>query len=221
MGRNNRDYKIKDKNLTKNKKNAKLNKSIALTLAGMAAIGAGATIGGQTQDAQAMMGRVGSVASKMVKGGMTKMPMTTGKISSPGLGVGTSRVLGGSKHAINSGKMGSNGTSYAGIPKSAAGSTSMLNKNNTSTPKTHTSTLNVTLNSNTNTNTSNTSTTSTPGKGTPKLSNVGSLGDRTKPFEGGNANSLTLKNGSLNQQAYSQKGNTGGPVFTTEGHTRK
>lgn len=218
MGRNNRDYKIKDKNLTKNKKNAKLNKSIALTLAGMAAIGAGAAIGGQNQDAQAMMGKVGSMANKMVKGTMTKMPMTSGKISSPGLGVGTSRVLGGSKHAINSGKMGSNGTLFAGLPKTSTSSISTSNKNTApTTPKTQTSNLTTT----TSTSSSTGSLTSTGGKGTPKLSNVGSLGDKTKPFQGGNASSVTLKDGGLKQQAYSQKGNTGGPVLTTEGYFRK
>lgn len=220
MGRNNRDYKIKDKNLTKNKKNAKLNKSIAFTLAGMAAIGAGAAIGGQNQDAQAMMGRVGSMANKTVKGTMTKMPMTSGKISSPGLGVGTSRVLGGSKHAINSGKMGSNGTLFAGLPKTSTSSISTSNKNTApTTPKTQTSNLTTT----TSTSSSTGSLTSTPGsnKGTPKLSNVGSLGDKTKPFQGGNANSLTLKDGGHKQQAYNQQKNTGGPTFTTEGFYRK
>lgn len=218
MGRNNRDYKIKDKNLTKNKKNAKLNKSIALTLAGMAAIGAGAALGGQNQDAQAMIGRAGSMATKVAKTVTTKIPATSGKISSSGIGVGTSRVLGGSKHSINSGKIGSNGTQYAGIPKTSASSTSMLNKNTTSTTqKAPSTTLTAT------TTTSTSTSTSTPGasKGTPKLSNVGQLGDKTKPFQGGNANSLTLKNGDLNQQAYSQKGNTGNPVLTTDGFYRK
>lgn len=38
MGRNSRDYKIKDKNLTKNKKRGKLNKSLAFTLASMGAL---------------------------------------------------------------------------------------------------------------------------------------------------------------------------------------
>lgn len=216
MGRNNRDYKIKDKNLTKNKKNAKLNKSIALTLAGMAAIGAGAAIGGQNQDAQAMMGRVGSLASKIAGGAMTKMPGSIGKISSTKVGAATSRVLHGAPGSINSGRLGKDGTQYAGLPKTATGSASMLNKNNTSTPKTHTSTLNVTLN----TNTSNGTSTS-QNKGTPKLSNVGSLGNRTQAFEGGSASSVALKDGGLKQQAYSQKTNTGGPVLTTEGFHRK
>lgn len=219
MGRNNRDYKIKDKNLTKNKKNAKLNKSIALTLAGMAAIGAGAAIGGQNQDAQAMMGRVGSIATKGVKGAaITKMPMTGGKISSPGLGVGTSRVLGGSKHAINSGKIGSNGTLFAGLPQTSTSSISTSNKNTApTTTKTQTSNLTTT----TSTSSSTGSLTSKPGKGTPKLSNVGQLGNRTQAFEGGNASSVALKDGALKQQAYKQNGNTGGPVLTTEGYFRK
>ena len=219
MGRNNRDYKIKDKNLTKNKKNAKLNKSIALTLAGMAAIGAGAAIGGQNQDAQAMMGRVGSMAAKMFKGGtITRIPGSTGKISSSsGVKIGTSRVLHGAPGSINSGRIGSNGTQFAGLPKTSE-SSGMLNKNTSPTaPKTQTSTLTTT----TSTSSSTGSLTSTGGKGTPKLSNVGSLGDKTKPFQGGNASSLTLKDGGLNQQAYSQQKNTGGPVFTTEGFHRK
>lgn len=215
MGRNNRDYKIKDKNLTKNKKNAKLNKSIALTLAGMAAIGAGAAIGGQNQDAQAMMGRFGSIASKMVKG-TPKMNMTTPKINSS-IKIGTSRVLNGAPGAINSGRLGSNGTQFAGLPKTSE-SSGMLNKNTSSTaPKTQTSTLTTT----TSTSSSTGSLTSTGGKGTPKLSNVGSLGDKTKPFQGGNASSLTLKDGAHKQQAYNQQKNNGGPVLTTEGYFRK
>lgn len=44
MGRNNLDYKLKDKRLTKNKKSAKLNKSIAFALAGMASISLGASM---------------------------------------------------------------------------------------------------------------------------------------------------------------------------------
>ena len=211
MGRNNRDYKIKDKNLTKNKKNAKLNKSIALTLAGMAAIGAGAAIGGQNQDAQAMMGRVGSLASKIAGGAMTKMPGSIGKISSTKVGAATSRVLHGAPGSINSGRIGSNGTQFAGLPKTSA-SSGILNKNTNSTPKTPPTTTTSNL---------STTTTSTPGKGTPKLSNVGQLGNRTQAFEGGNASSVALKDGGLKQQAYSQKGNTGGPVLTTEGYFRK
>lgn len=219
MGKNNRDYKIKDKNLTKNKKNAKLNKSIAFTLAGMAAIGAGATLGGQNQDAQAMMGRVGSMASKMVKTTTTtKMPMSNTKVtSSIGTKVGTSRVLNGAPGAINSGKLGSNGLSYAGLPKTST-TTSTLNKTTTtttSTPKTQTATLTTT----TTKTTTSSSTSST--KGTPKLSNVGSLGSKTDPFKGGSASSVTLKNGDLNQKAYNQQKNTGGPTFTTEGFYRK
>lgn len=212
MGRNNRDYKIKDKNLTKNKKNAKLNKSIALTLAGMAAIGAGAAIGGQNQDAQAMMGRVGSAITKMAGGAMTKMPMTGGKITSTKVGAATSRVLHGAPGSINSGKIGSNGLSFAGLPKTSATSR-MLNKNTSpTTPKAPTTTTTSNL---------STTTTSTPGKGTQKLSNVGQLGNRTQAFEGGNASSVALKDGALKQQAYKQNGNTGGPVLTTDGFYRK
>lgn len=214
MGKNNRDYKIKDKNLTKNKKNAKLNKSIAFTLAGMAAIGAGATLGGQNQDAQAMMGRVGSMASKMVKTTTTKMPMSNTKVtSSIGTKVGTSRVLNGAPGAINSGRLGSNGTSYAGLPKTSTNTSTITKTTTTSTPKTQTATLTTTK--------TTTSSTATSGKVTPKLSNVGSLGDKTKPFQGGNASSVTLKNGDLNQKAYNQQKNTGGPTFTTEGFYRK
>lgn len=216
MGRNNRDYKIKDKNLTKNKKNAKLNKSIALTLAGMAAIGAGAAIGGQNQDAQAMMGRVGSAVTKMAGAAMTKMPMTGGKITSTKVGAATSRVLHGAPGSINSGRIGSNGLSFAGLPKTSASSgtsSGILNKNTSpTTPKAPTTTTTSNL---------STTTTSTPGKGTQKLSNVGQLGNRTQAFEGGNASSVALKDGALKQQAYSQKGNTGGPVLTTEGYFRK
>ena len=217
MGRNNRDYKIKDKNLTKNKKNAKLNKSIALTLAGMAAIGAGAAIGGQNQDAQAMMGRVGSAASKIAGGAMTKMPRSIGKISSTKVGAATSRVLHGAPGSINSGRIGSNGTQFAGLPKTSE-SSGMLNKNTSPTaPKTQTSTLTTT----TSTSSSTGSLTSTGGKGTPKLSNVGSLGSKADPFKGGNASSVALKDGGLKQQAYTQKTNTGSPVLTTEGYFRK
>ena len=211
MGRNNRDYKIKDKNLTKNKKNAKLNKSIALTLAGIAAIGAGAALGGQNQDAQAMMGRFGSAVTKMAGGATTKMPITTGKISSTKVGAATSRVLHGAPGSINSGRIGSNGTLFGGLPKTSANS-GILNKNTNSTPKTPPTTTTSNLSTNTVSKTS---------KGTPKLSNVGQLGDKTKPFQGGNASSVTLKDGGLKQQAYSQKGNTGGPVLTTEGYFRK
>lgn len=217
MGRNNRDYKIKDKNLTKNKKNAKLNKSIALTLAGMAAIGAGAAIGGQNQDAQAMMGRVGSAVTKMAGGAMTKMPMTGGKITSTKVGAATSRVLHGAPGSINSGRIGSNGLSFAGLPKTSASSISTSNKNTAPTTKTQTSNLTTT----TSTSSSTGSLTSTPGKGTPKLSNVGQLGNRTQAFEGGNASSVALKDGALKQQAYKQNGNTGGPVLTTDGFYRK
>lgn len=218
MGRNNRDYKIKDKNLTKNKKNAKLNKSIALTLAGMAAIGAGAAIGGQNQDAQAMMGRFGSAVTKMAGGAMAKIPTTSGKITSySGIKTTTSRMLRGSVGAINSGRLGSNGTQFAGLPKTSTTS-GMLNKNTSPTaPKTQTSTLTTT----TSTSSSTGSLTSTGGKGTPKLSNVGSLGDKTKPFQSGNANSLTLKDGAHKQQAYNQQKNNAGPVLTTEGYFRK
>ena len=212
MGRNNLDYKLKDKNLTKNKKNAKLNKSIALTLAGMAAIGAGAAIGGQNQDAQAMMGRVGSAVTKMAVGAMTKMPMTGGKITSTKVGAATSRVLHGAPGSINSGRIGSNGLSFAGLPKTSATS-GILNKNTSpTTPKAPTTTTTSNL---------STTTTSTPGKGTQKLSNVGQLGNRTQAFEGGNASSVALKDGALKQQAYKQNGNTGGPVLTTEGYFRK
>lgn len=210
MGKNNRDYKIKDKNLTKNKKNAKLNKSIAFTLAGMAAIGAGATLSGQNQDAQAMMGKVGSIATKAVKSATTKMPMVTSKVtSSIGTKVATSRVLNGAPGAINSGRVGSNGTQFAGLPKTST-TTSTLNKTTTTTPKSPTTTTTTTG-----------SLTSTSSKGTPKLSNVGSLGSKTDPFKGGNASSVTLKNGDLNQKAYNQQKNTGGPTFTTEGFYRK
>lgn len=206
MGRNNCDYKIKDKNLTKNKKNAKLNKSIALTLAGMAAIGTGATLSGHNQDAQAIMGKVGSAANKMVRGSMTKIPKATSKISSSiGTKVGTSRVLGGAKHAINSGNTGSNGTQFAGLPKTSTKSSSMLNKNTNTTTKTPTTTIS----------------TSSSSKGTHKLSNINSVESKLNTFKGGNASSVELKNGNLKQQAYKQNGNTGGPVFTTEGFTRK
>lgn len=219
MGRNNRDYKIKDKNLTKNKKNAKLNKSIAFTLAGMAAIGAGAAFGGQTQDAQAMMGRVGNMATKIAKTVTTKIPSTTGKItsSSSGIKTVTSRVLNGAPGAINSGKLGSDGTQYAGLPKTST-SSSTLNKTSTTTtttPKTQTATLTTTTTS------SSPSSTTSLSKATAKLSNVGSLGDKTKIFEGGSASSVALKDGSLKQQAYTQKGNTGGNLLTTEGFYRK
>ena len=44
MGRNNLDYKLKDKRLTKNKRNAKLNKSIAFALASVASISLGSSI---------------------------------------------------------------------------------------------------------------------------------------------------------------------------------
>lgn len=219
MGKNNRDYKIKDKNLTKNKKNAKLNKSIAFTLAGMAAIGAGATLSGQNQDAQAMMGKVGSIATKAVKSATTKMPMVTSKVtSSIGTKVATSRVLNGAPGAINSGRVGSNGTQFAGLPKTST-TTSTLNKTTTtttSTPKTQTATLTTTTTTKTTTSSSTSST-----KGTPKLSNVGSLGSKADPFKGGNASSVALKDGGLKQQAYTQKTNTGSPVLTTEGYFRK
>lgn len=112
MGRNNREYKIKDKNLTRNKKNAKLNKSIAFTLASMATIGAGAMIGGQSHEAEAMLSRVGSSVLKSSNSVAFKMPT-----SKPSTNVVTSRALTGAPGAINSGKLGSNGTQFQGLPR--------------------------------------------------------------------------------------------------------
>lgn len=102
MGRNNKDYKMKDKNLTLNKKRGKLNKSIAFTLAGMAAIGAGAMAIDNGQKAQAMM-KGGSMATKNLTTPKVKMPMQT---SGTGIGVTTSRMLKGSVGSINTGKVG-------------------------------------------------------------------------------------------------------------------
>lgn len=118
MGRNNKDYKMKDKNLTLNKKKGKLNKSIAFTLAGMAAIGAGAMAVDNGQEAQAMMKGGASMATRnLATGPKVKMPMT----SSAGVGVTAStRMLKGSVGAINTGKVGTHkpmnavGTSISG-----------------------------------------------------------------------------------------------------------
>lgn len=104
MGRNNKDYKMKDKNLTLNKKKGKLNKSIAFTLAGMAAIGAGAMAVDNGQEAQAMMKGGASMATRnLTTGPKVKMPTPT---SGAGIGVTTSRMLKGAPGAINSGKVG-------------------------------------------------------------------------------------------------------------------
>ncbi len=54
MGRSNLDYKLKDKRLTKSKKNAKLNKSIAFALAGMSSISLGYTLTETSKEASAM-----------------------------------------------------------------------------------------------------------------------------------------------------------------------
>ena len=125
MGRNNKDYKMKDKDLTLNKKRGKLNKSIAFTLAGMAAIGAGAMTIDNGKEAQAIIKGASHKATKNFNNSNVKIPMT----SSDGLGVTTSRGLRGSIGSINTGKGVSNGTSHQGIPKSA--NTTTLTKNKT------------------------------------------------------------------------------------------
>ena len=97
MGKNHRYYKIKDKKLTKNKKNSKLNKSVAFALSGIATLGAASLLAGETHDAQAMIGKSGGVTSRMIT---NKSPIIK---PAPGLSIGTSRLLAGSKGAINSG----------------------------------------------------------------------------------------------------------------------
>lgn len=248
MGRNNKDYKMKDKNLTLNKKKGKLNKSIAFTLAGMAAIGAGAMAVDNGQEAQAMMKGGASMATKnLTTGSKVKMPMTsvttsrglrgsvgainTGKIgnhkamNAVGTGVGgsktaTSRVLNGSKGSINSGNLGSDGTQYKGIPKSAHAPTTTLTTNKT------TGTTNTASTSGTLKNTGAQSSTLTNNKGTQtgtqsKTNTPGKLGDRTQPFQGGDGKVLTLKDGAQKQQTFNQTGNTGDKVLTTDGFYRK
>lgn len=54
MGRNNRDYKIKDKNLTENKKRGKFNKNLAFTLASMSALSASSMLLSYDKPANAM-----------------------------------------------------------------------------------------------------------------------------------------------------------------------
>lgn len=136
MGRNNRDYKIKDKNLTRNKKNAKLNKSIAFTLASMATIGAGTMIGGQSHEAEAMLGRIGSSVVKASKSVSFKMPT-----SKPTNNIITSRALTGAPGAINSGKIGHNGTQFQGLPRTVR---PVENKNfKTQSPQRNSSTTSV------------------------------------------------------------------------------
>lgn len=107
MGKNQRYYKIKDKKLTKNKKNAKLNKSLAFALSGLATLGATSMLTTDTQEAKAMMGKVTSVANKVNS--------SAGKIMKPTTGVHTSRVLRGSVGSINTGVIGNNGTPYTGL----------------------------------------------------------------------------------------------------------
>ncbi len=143
MGRNNKDYKMKDKNLTLNKKRGKLNKSIAFTLAGMAAIGAGAMTMDNGKEAQAMMkGGGASMATKNLATPKIKMPMTT---SGTGIGVTTSRMLKGSTGAINSGKVGGHkpmnavGTSIGGskvvTSRNLGGSKGAINTGNVGSHK--------------------------------------------------------------------------------------
>lgn len=190
MGRNNRDYKIKDKNLTKNKKNAKLNKSIAFTLASMATIGAGTMIGGQSHEAEAMLGRVGSTVVKASKSVSFRMP------TKPATSVVTSRALTGAPGAINSGKLGSNGTSFQGLPRTVR-----------PTQNTNLKTQNPQRNSST-----------TSGvKSNQTSSKVGSL---KRKFE--TSNNGSGKNNLISQKTSNPKtGGQNGPVITTQGFYRK
>lgn len=103
----------KDNNSFKasNIKISKLNKGIALTLAGVATIGLGAFVTSQTKEAKAMIGRIVSSAARVT-------PRVTPKpqVQVPNY-LSTSRLIGGSKGSINSGGTGGNGTQYNGVPK--------------------------------------------------------------------------------------------------------
>lgn len=197
MGRNNRDYKIKDKNLTRNKKNAKLNKSIAFTLASMATIGAGTMIGGQLHEAEAMLGRIGSSVVKVSKSVNFKMPT-----SKPTTNVVTSRALRGAPGAINSGNLGSNGTSFQGLPRTVR---SVDNTNfKPQNPQRNLSTTSG-LKSNQKFSSKVTSL-----KGKFEVSN-----------NGGGKNNLLSPKTSTQQPSNSKTGEQDKPVFTTQGFYRK
>lgn len=206
MGKNNRDYKIKDKNLTKNKKNAKLNKSIAFTLAGIATIGAGAIISEQPHEAKAMLGRIGNSIIQTAKKSF--------KISNA-TPVATSRALRGSVGAINSGNSGNNGTQFMGLPRTVRStntSTNSANQTSVSTnasPSTNTSSPKNKIILNTHNNP-----TKNYGKNVAKLKKNFTSDDKIN-------NILDKKTSENNQLAYSQNGKSLKSILTTEGFFRK
>ena len=283
MGKNQRYYKIKDKKLTKNKKNAKLNKSMAFALSGIATIGAASLIAGTAQDAQAMMGKPGTgvVSTKF------SPSIKPGVKPAPGLKVTTSRGLNGAPGAINSGRLGNDGTMFKGMNQGggikgvkttnglkntgiktgaatgglktdgiktggATGGTSggILKTNGmkgahgdkhvnfapgttqipdapplpqqstkptlTANKGTGAGASGVTLSTGT-----GSATTSTSGVSGGKLSYKGNVREKAGMYSGGNASNVQLKDGALNQKAFNQSGNKGGPVLTTEGFYRK
>ena len=318
MGKNQRYYKIKDKKLTKNKKNAKLNKSMAFALSGIATIGAASLIAGTAQDAQAMMGKPGTgvVSTKF------SPSIKPGVKPAPGLKVTTSRGLNGAPGAINSGRLGNDGTMFKGMNQGggikgvkttnglkntgiktgaatgglktdgiktggATGGTSggILKTNGMKgahgdkhvnfapgttqipdAPPLPQQSTKPTLTTNTGagagasgvtlkapqipdapplpqqstkpTLTANkgtgagasgvtlstgtgSATTSTSGVSGGKLSYKGNVREKAGMYSGGNASNVQLKDGALNQKAFNQSGNKGGPVLTTEGFYRK
>lgn len=117
--------------MIKGERNSKIKKAVALTLAGIAAIGAGSIAASNMKDAKAL--RILGGLKNIITGrntsngtayqGMHKSSSTITnsafnknlKTSSSSAKVNTSRVLNGSKGSINSGATTSNGTAYQGM----------------------------------------------------------------------------------------------------------
>lgn len=116
--------------MIKGERNSKIKKAVAVTLAGIAAIGAGSIAASNMKDAKALriLGGLKSIvtgrntSNGMSYQGMHKSSSTINnnvfknfKASSSGAKVSTSRVLNGSKGSINSGATTSNGSAYQGM----------------------------------------------------------------------------------------------------------
>lgn len=117
-------------------KNKKITKALALTLAGIATVGAGSIAISKSKDAQAFMRIFGGlktiITGKNASNGsayqgvpkssstITNQSFSSVKASSSSASVSTSRVLNGSNGAINSGSVTSNGSPYQGTPKTSS-----------------------------------------------------------------------------------------------------
>lgn len=201
MGSNNRYYKMKDKKLTKNKKNAKLNKSIAFALASIATVGASSILVSTGDDAKAMMGRTPAKTFNTMKSSKTLLKPGV----NPNTSLTTQRMLRGAPGAINSGRIGPNGTQYQGMK--------------TSKPNTAVSHNQVTTNTTLNTSASGVSLkpTNTKPPVPPKPSRTSIL---THKFNQ-DKKPITLKNDKLTENTYSQTNNTDDKIYTTQGFYRK